>query len=377
MAIGTTSSWFRDLRVGWLTGALATGALAVMAVLWYPQTTTSFQINGLTRQITTHPNAPYQFNNTSTNTGTIAIKGKWSVKTQGHTSFALAKKVPGQQDLYLKQGQVNVHVVPNTMKRFAVHANGFTVLVKGTRFTVQRGNTWVRTEVWRGRVVLRKHNNLQRPITKGQGCRAEGKVITCYTLPPASHKLPKQRVAWLAKHQPNELVQYTKDLLTSELSSTQSTSILRQSIEHLRTAAHHKQALTLYLLLANQNVPDSNQALLDAALLCKNNKHTDSNTCQTILKQCLRECSNPLWREQSVALLLRTRSPLAKTKGEHREMMTQLKLYLSTYPKGNWRKVVGRLLVRHGTHLQQSCKMLRSYLQQNDKGEAWFRSRCR
>lgn len=362
-------------RILWSTGSLAATSLALLAFFWFTPSSSPLQVKQLT-QTNNQQNGNRLFEGKATTPGRISYQNKWSLSTQGNTSFILSKSSPDKQELYLNKGHVNVHVTPKTMKHFAIHANGFAILVKGTRFNVQRGKKWVRTEVWKGKVLLRKNKALQRSITKGQGCRAKHDTITCYTLPPYNKRKPSKRILWLATHQPDQLVTYAKDMLTSSLSKRKSIRLLRQSIEHLQAQQFNQQALTLYLLLANQKVTDSNQALLDAALLCKRTKRADSTTCQSILQQCLKECSDPLWREQSHGLWLQTLSTQAKTPTQHAQMQRQLKQYLNNYPNGSWRTKIGRLLIRHGAHLQQTCKTLRTYLQQGDKGETWFRKRC-
>lgn len=363
--------------------ALASSAVAACALLlWWGiphQRAPHYQYKGL--QVVSHAktNATRWLHTKHGAQGRIVAAKRWSLVAQGNTRIGVRRGQKRRQEIDLLRGFVNIHVHPHTMKRFALHAQGFRVEVKGTKFTVERRKGWLQVEVWRGKVVLHTPKGTQTPVNSRRGCRvniAQHK-LRCYPLPPDTHRTPRKRIQWLGRHHPSQLLAYAVALASNpRVSANKRASLLREVTDVLHKARRWRAAIESYKLLAQQKAADSNQALLDAALLCRKTLSHTPQLCQSIFLQCLRQCRDKLWREQSLGLLAVSRFQQAKSKGLKARAIHTIHRYLRTYPKGSWQTNLRRLLVRHAIQRGQSCQRARKLLAPQDRGEAWFIKRC-
>lgn len=259
-----------------LSGAMAAAAFLMVVWIW-PDTSPPLQLSSMvavrdsssppssnTVSLRAQPNQP----------GEITSPKRWKIKTSPGAFLALQRKGSRQTHVKLHQGFVQVSVTPNTMKQFAVQTGPIRTLVRGTIFTVERGKTWVRVEVRRGKVEVQGHGKTHK-LKAGQGLRLSlqkklGKEHRYNTTKQANMTLAQQ-LEWLKKNAPDELPQKAHDLVHSnQLSLQQRWQMLMSLVDHLQGRRKYKQQ---YLLLQKiLELPlkkfQRRSAMLEAAKAC-------------------------------------------------------------------------------------------------------------
>ncbi|TNE44735.1 MAG: hypothetical protein EP343_29165 [Deltaproteobacteria bacterium] len=179
------------------------------------------------------PQQPTKLSVSSQEKGEVSVPNKWQVVAQSDTSLTFSP-ASSQQHVKLHKGYIGVHVVPKQMKSFVVQVKNVNVVVKGTRFSVERTPQWLRVEVWRGRVEVQTAQDSRYSLPKGKGLRWSWKSMRAveYDLPPKKSSLGS-RWRWVARNQGvQSMVAYLDDMVESRRFSK------LDKAEHLMDAAN-------------------------------------------------------------------------------------------------------------------------------------------
>lgn len=189
------------------------------------------------------PQKPMLLKVASQKKGEVSVPKKWKVVAHSNTSLTFSPPSTRQQ-VRLQRGFIQVYVVPKQMKEFVVRSRDVRVVVKGTRFAVERAASWVRVEVWRGKVEVRVGKDKVFPVGKGQGLRWswEQQSAASYKLPPKPQTLGA-RWRWLAKNKGvKAMAGFLKDMVESQRYST------TDKVDHLSDAGNWARLRRSYAL---------------------------------------------------------------------------------------------------------------------------------
>lgn len=202
-------------------------------------------------------------------TGAIKEKKRWKVKLGQQTKLALVKESPKHRRVRLQRGFVHVDVTKGSMKQFVVESNNIQVVVTGTNFTVERQGSWMRVELFHGKVFVRVPGQGKSiELDPGDGVRihvATGRYKK-YELPPTNHLSPRLRCKWLAKQgRYNELFQYSMDVSVSrQVPKKERVELLQKAADILQGRKRDSQSMKIRKLLSytqvDKNLGDLNLA---------------------------------------------------------------------------------------------------------------------
>lgn len=261
----------------WLLGTMGAGVAvaAALMLVWSPPQAPPLQMQGAFQAQQVNPRSTPRtwrhFQAPKTRKGTLTSPKQWTMKVAGGTQLQLQQPNSRFSHVRLQKGHVDVHVIPRSMKQFTVRAAGVQVLVKGTRFTVERHPKWVRVEVWRGLVGVKTRGGKGFDLP-----RAEGVQITLasgrwrrYKLPPATHRSPSRRLQWLADNDAGAIQGYLHYLRSStRYSNSELTEVLQQAADWAKQKKKYAFAYRWRWEVVRLGGDDSESALVDAADYC-------------------------------------------------------------------------------------------------------------
>ncbi|MCB9643746.1 MAG: FecR domain-containing protein [Myxococcales bacterium] len=226
----------------WMWGGGFSVACAGLLLLLWPSSMAPLQVRDLSVQHV--PGAGHtkfsSFQAPAERAGSLQSVGKWKLSASAQTRMLLHRKDASHVSLKLQKGRTDIHVIPGKMRAFVVECEDYRVVVKGTIFSVERGPTWMRVEVQRGKVQVQGAGEAVL-LEKGQGVRVSleketKKSAFRYRLPPSALKGTKERLLWLKQHDPKQLFWFLWDLSENErLSPKLRIKLLLQRIDDLQS----------------------------------------------------------------------------------------------------------------------------------------------
>lgn len=316
----------------------------------------------------------------SSTSGMMKVAGHWEVEATAKSALSLSTPSRTHQQLLLRHGRVNVHVVPGQMKLFSVRAAGVRVIVKGTRFSVEKTKAWVRVEVTRGRVMAHHPSLDGQAVSAGQGCR--------FSLPKGArhcYSIPKQkqaifaRVKWFSQHQPSETMLYLRDMLSHpQLSLAQRKRLLAGSIQWFAKKGLSKLMREAYVLSFEKSSLDQAHAWLKAGQTCFK-EQGQSRECLPLLQRCLgaKELGKSQWCEYGWGLLVKWGLQTSQSPSQQAEVAKQGLAYLSRHPAGSWKKDIKRIIIGVVKRQPKLCRTLGLQIKRGTPTRTWLNRLCR
>tara|TARA_B100000609_G_scaffold199581_2_gene204426 strand:- start:2745 stop:4037 length:1293 start_codon:yes stop_codon:yes gene_type:complete len=309
-------------------------------------------------------------------TGTIARKGLWSLRASGNTHFTMfpSPSKRKEQTFELKRGFVKLAVKPNSMKRFEVRHKDLRVVVRGTKFTVEKEVDWMRVEVQRGKVsVFVKGKEMF--LSKRQGARfsLSDHRYERYSLPPEEEQSPEKRLRWLQLREPSVFYRFVMDLSQSQRYP------LKKRAQWLDFFVAKVEGHTRWKLVALRALADmklggrSELALLNAARLCYRtfqNKHKAS--CASYFQQYVERY--PSGKFFGFALYRLSVLRFSESRPRSQRALSLLQRCRKSCKVIPFMKRAGRLLARAVLEKGGSCQKAKKELLSTDKrGIRWLR----
>ena len=200
---------------------------------------------------------------------------RWDVHSHADTRLRVVRSAPRVSVLHLQRGAVSIRVNPRAMKRFVVSCRDrLEVVVTGTKFLVWQGSSWIRVEVTRGEVKLRREGQELISLRGGQGVRIERRLKNLLQV----YRVPKRilgwrsKMEWLAKQPRASIYSYARDLGEGTmLSASRRLQPLEMAAHALAGRSRWKQAGRLWQRI-HQLQPrgyGAQTALFQAARCCR------------------------------------------------------------------------------------------------------------
>ena len=291
------SPWF-----AWGAGLSSAMATAICLLIFWPGKTP--KLPDLKRQgVFTHQNSKKTASTESQffaaglkQTGKLSVAKLWDLKAYPRTNFKLTRPKNKILRVKLAKGGVHLSITPNTMNAVELHCEDIQVIVKGTVFSVERGEHWIRVEVWRGKVAvhskkrkvltLRAREGVRFVLNKGYPYPKDE-----YSLPPTSKSKPSNRLDWFAKKYNKIDFTYALDLLEmAKVSAKDKAHAVYKEAVNLQDLQRYKEAFQLLstLLKHTKLSKQYERIILPRALtLCKQAKAAKGR-CQELRRRYLR-----------------------------------------------------------------------------------------
>lgn len=281
----------------------------VLLLLWKPLTPTPAQRHSKTAQRASiapkkaAPTQPLELNVPTHKSVHIGNAKTWKATLYGGTKLQLQTFSARRVQMVLEQGMIYVHVRPGTMKSVVIRWKGrSSLVVKGTRFTVEQRKDWLRLEVTRGVVAWQHPKYKQQLVRAGSGIRITTRTdkVTRYTLAPSSASTVGQKLAWIAKHAPKQLCITAQDWSRRpNLSKAQKRMFLSTYAYQFQGMGHVQCSIALFMRLYDlrESKQDGELALVSAAQSCQTAQRTHAS-CITLYRTYLQMYPKGLHRKR-------------------------------------------------------------------------------
>lgn len=243
----------------------------------------------------------------STHPGTLTESKRWNMKITPHSQLTLTKLAHRVRNIQLTRGLITVDVKKGSMREFVVESQKVQVVVTGTLFTVERQASWMRVELWRGEVQIRRSHVAPIIMKPGMGVRIHlpSLVSQEYALPsglllptavapvaPQRHRPDRdvaqsqeqsaaRRVTWLVeKGRYPELHRYALDLANRRhMTRNERRVLLRQVADLLYRRGYDHRALQTLLAMARLGGEGADTDFAMAINACHKIFRTDTTHC--------------------------------------------------------------------------------------------------
>lgn len=248
----------------------------------------------------------FQLRVASEKSGTFRAAKHWEIKAFGGTSLAVKRRAK-QMDLELAQGRLQIHVHPNTMKRFVIRFHqGYKLWVRGTRFTVEQSAAWLYVEVQRGKVEIQRPGQSAVWLKAGHGLRVyfAKRQSATYQAPRKVEDRTK-RMELLFQESPAMLLRYVQDLAQSPARPlAERRKLIDVATGIFYRARKYQEESVLWSLAVKLDLyaPQTTFAMYMGCKSCLLRK-SFARSCQTMCGRFLKEGKDPHTRKHALYLV--------------------------------------------------------------------------
>lgn len=273
-------------------------------------------------------------------TARVANNNHWSMQLQGGTQLEINQQSRTKTDVRLRKGFVQTHVVPGIQQKFVIHCpEQVKVVVKGTRFSVRLGETWIRVEVAQGTVQVLRKNQPSMTLSQGKAIRLQLDSLhqQTYSVPVTRRPNSESLFHHLANKHPKQLLRVADDLLTQKEWAKHKRRETLESIAHLLDGRKkYSQASSVWLLIYNMKTTgiEGQTSLFHAAQSCRKTRQHPSH-CKTINHRWLQQFPKGLSHLHEEILYWHINS-LRKTNKGSQALQQAMISYQQRYPNGTY-----------------------------------------